>query len=144
MNLQIINKIDKNASDIFEKMNILQYGQVYYLSVRMLCWFFIYIFKIRNYTIATDMTASIIMVTKDRKVKGIALSIGNPFTSNFIEGKSLCDEILIQIFNIVKNQKEFIQKCSYFDKELEDALRDRLFINNHWDILQYSNILSKY
>jgi len=91
------------------------------------------------------MTASLIQIVKDKKIKSICLAIGNPFTNIYSEAKDLCDEMLVQIFSVNKFKSEFIKSCSYFDKELEDLLiQERLNINSHWDLVQYSNIIKKY
>ncbi len=117
--------MDNNFLSITEKTSLLNFRQTYTINYQ-------------TYKIG-DLTLKLGVVFKEIFSKFVFIELYNPFNSKFSEIKEFSFDVMNSLFNISN-----IHEYSLFDSNLERLnYEDKLRTNNHWDILQYGNLIFK-
>lgn len=88
-----------------------------------------------------------IKTDKVKYTKSILLEIEIPFLNTFEESKNMIFDLVNNIFyydyleEVKKKQDLNEEKFHFYEDFLEKVLKERNNINNHWNLLQYTNVI---
>lgn len=123
--------MDNNFLSISEKMNVLNFRQVYRLEYQ-------------KYKLG-DLTIKIGSLFRDVLSKSIFFEIYNPYNNKYEEIKDFSYEVVQTLFdnNNSSNNINIANFC-LFDSTLEKLYKeDKLKPNSHWEFIQYVHFIFK-